>query len=61
MCAAGEPTDSSRACEHEAVPVDGRFTLEQATDAREGVSEADVLALVFGPDGRTRVQREDRW
>jgi hypothetical protein len=30
-----------------------------STDAREGVSEADVLALVFGPDGRTRVRRED--
>jgi len=64
-----EPTDSNRACDDEAVPADrhhqnlrvleGRFVLEQATDARDGVAEADVLALVFGPDGRTRVRRED--
>ena len=45
--------------------LEGRFILEQATGAGEGVSEADVLALVFGPDGRTRVRRavtaEDAW
>ncbi len=66
--AAGEPTDSHHACDHEAVSVgrhqklrvlEGRFIIEQATDARGGVSEAGVLALVFGPDGRTRVRRDD--
>lgn len=39
--------------------LDGRFILEQATDAEEDVADAEVLALVSGPDGRTRVRRED--
>jgi uncharacterized protein YndB with AHSA1/START domain len=39
--------------------LDGRFVLEQATDAQEVASQAEVLALVFGPDGRTRVRRDD--
>ena len=39
--------------------LEGRFVLEQATDASDGVAEVDVLALVFGPDGRTRVRRAD--
>jgi uncharacterized protein YndB with AHSA1/START domain len=39
--------------------LDGRFVLEHATDAQEVASQADVLALVFGPDGRTRVRRDD--
>jgi uncharacterized protein YndB with AHSA1/START domain len=37
----------------------GRFVLERATDTQEVASQADVLALVFGPDGRTRVRRDD--
>ena len=39
--------------------LEGRFSLEQATGAREGASEAELLALVFGPDGRTEVRRDD--
>jgi NAD(P)-dependent dehydrogenase (short-subunit alcohol dehydrogenase family) len=36
--------------------LEGRFILErEAADA----SEDELLALVFGPDGRTRVRRED--
>ena len=41
--------------------LEGRFILERGADA----SEADLLALVLGPDGRTRVRRgdsaEDAW
>ena len=46
--------------DHQAVSVDrpqklrvleGRFTLERATDALEVAAEAELLALVFGPDG----------
>ncbi len=57
-----------RVCDHPAVSVDrrqklrvleGRFILEQATGVREGASEAELLALVFGPDGRTEVRRDD--
>lgn len=33
--------------------------MEQGTDAREVASEAELLALVFGPDGRTQVRRDD--
>ncbi len=33
--------------------------LERATDGQGPVPPADVLALVFGPDGRTRVRRDD--
>ena len=39
--------------------LEGRFLLEQLTDPEDGVRETDVLALVFGPDGRTRVRRQD--
>jgi hypothetical protein len=39
--------------------LEGRFILEQATDARELDSQAELLALVFGPDGRTAVRRDD--
>jgi hypothetical protein len=35
--------------------LDGRFILERGADD----SEADLLALVVGPDGRTRVRRSD--
>jgi len=39
--------------------LEGRFVLEHATDAREVGSEGDLLALVFAPDGRTGVRRDD--
>ena len=39
--------------------LDGRFVLERATDAQELASQADALALVFGPDGHTRMRRDD--
>ncbi len=39
--------------------LEGRFILERATDAFELGAEAELLALVFGPDGRTTVRRED--
>jgi hypothetical protein len=39
--------------------LEGRFTLERATDAHEVAAEAELLALVFGPDGRTTVRRDD--
>jgi hypothetical protein len=38
--------------------LEGRFVLEQAKE--EATSEGDLLALVFGPDGRTTVRRDDR-
>ncbi len=39
--------------------LDGRFVLERATDDEGPVPPADVLALVVGPDGPTRVRRDD--
>jgi hypothetical protein len=39
--------------------LEGRFTLERATDAAEVAPGAELLALVLGPDGRTRVRRDD--
>lgn len=40
--------------------LDGRFVLEQTTNAAQDVAwQAHVLALVFAPDGRTRVRRDD--
>ena len=39
--------------------LEGRFILERATDALEVASDAGLLALVFGPDGRTTVRRDD--
>ncbi len=37
----------------------GRFALEQVTNAEAGVRDTDVLALVFGPDGHTRVRQQE--
>ncbi len=68
MGCAGEPTGSNLICDHEAVSVDrrqklrvldGRFVVEHATGRREVASDADLLVLVFGPDGRTGVRRDD--
>jgi hypothetical protein len=39
--------------------LEGRFTLERATDARQVAAEPELLAVVFGPDGRTTVRRDD--
>lgn len=39
--------------------LEGRFTVEHATDARDVASGGEPLALVLGPDGRTRVRRDD--
>lgn len=39
--------------------LEGRFVVEHATDAREVASDAELLVLVFGPDGRTGVRRDD--
>ena len=39
--------------------LEGRFILEQATNAGESASQAELLALVFGPDGQTTVRRDD--
>jgi hypothetical protein len=39
--------------------LEGRFVLEQVNDHDRDGDEGDLLALVFGPDGRTRVRRDD--
>jgi hypothetical protein len=39
--------------------LEGRFVLEQVNDPDRDGDEGDFLALVFGPDGRTRVRRDD--
>jgi hypothetical protein len=39
--------------------LEGRFVLERATDDEELVPPADVIALVSGPDGHTRVRRDE--
>jgi hypothetical protein len=39
--------------------LEGRFILEQATNVGESASQAELLALVFGPDGHTTVRRDD--
>lgn len=38
--------------------LEGRFVLEQVSDPDRDAEVGDVLALVFGPDGRTRVRRD---
>lgn len=40
--------------------LEGRFVVARGTDSGEVVSAAaDLLVLVFGPDGRTGVRRDD--
>jgi hypothetical protein len=39
--------------------LEGRFVVEHAADAGAAASDAEWLALVFGPDGRTGVRRDD--
>jgi hypothetical protein len=39
--------------------LEGRFVLARVTDARPEVFEADLLALVLGPDGGAAMRRDD--
>ena len=39
--------------------LEGRFVLERVTDARTVAFEADLLALVLGPDGGAAMRRDD--
>ena len=39
--------------------LDGRFALARVSDVREVVVDADLLALVLGPDGGAAMRRED--
>lgn len=58
----------TRVCDDDAVSVDrrqtlrvleGRFLVEHGADARDVAANGEMLALVFGPDGRTQVRRDD--
>jgi hypothetical protein len=39
--------------------LDGRFAIEHFAHAHERLPDADWLALVYGPDGRTGIRRAD--
>lgn len=39
--------------------LDGSYVLDRPTDVTEVVPSADVLAVVFGPDGPTVMRRDD--
>ena len=39
--------------------LEGRFVLTRVTDVRTVASEADLLALVLGPDGGAAMRRND--
>ncbi len=39
--------------------LDGRFVLERITDVRTIAFQADLLALVLGPDGGATMRRDD--
>jgi hypothetical protein len=39
--------------------LEGRFVIEHVANAHEPVADADWLALVYGPDGRTGIRRDD--
>lgn len=39
--------------------LDGSYVLDRPTDLTEVVPHADVLAVVFGPDGATVMRRDD--
>jgi hypothetical protein len=39
--------------------LEGRFVLARVTDARTVAFEADLLALVLGPDGGAAMRRDD--
>jgi hypothetical protein len=39
--------------------LDGSYVLDRRADATEVIPRADVLAVVFGPDGSTVMRRDD--
>jgi hypothetical protein len=39
--------------------LDGAYVLERPADVTEVVPRADLLAVVFGPDGTTVIRRDD--
>ena len=39
--------------------LDGSYVLDRPTDVTEVIPRADVLAVVFGPDGSTVMRRDD--
>ena len=39
--------------------LDGAYVLERPADVTEVIPRADVLAVVFGPDGSTVIRRDD--
>ena len=39
--------------------LDGSYVLDRPADVTEAVPRADVLAVVFGPDGSTVMRRDD--
>jgi hypothetical protein len=39
--------------------LEGRFVLARVTDVRTVAAEADLLALVFSPDGGATMRRDD--
>jgi hypothetical protein len=39
--------------------LDGSYVLDRPADVAEIIPRADVLAVVFGPDGSTVVRRDD--
>src|SRR6201994_4095909 len=48
------------AADHQTVRVlDGSYVLERPADVTEVIPRADVLAVVFGPDGSTVIRRDD--
>src|ERR1700753_3577031 len=48
------------AADHQTVRVlDGSYVLDHPADVTEVIPRADVLAVVFGPDGCTVMRRDD--
>jgi hypothetical protein len=39
--------------------LDGSYVLDRPADVTEVIPRADVLAVVFGPDGSTVMRRDD--
>ena len=39
--------------------LDGSYVLDRPADVTEVIARADVLAVVFGPDGSTVMRRDD--
>jgi hypothetical protein len=48
------------AADHQTVRVlDGSYVLDRPADVTEVIPRADVLAVVFGPDGSTVIRRDE--